>query len=176
MNTTITPSADQKHMEAGRRYNDLYDNTIYVDAVGTPFDNPEVVKRANRLIDAALALCGSPYYRVDQSIKWTAQEMAFLNLFAPENQETVTPDNTQALYELQNNLNYVLFCTIFGDLQGEHLWKRFMTFDQNLLRLWATLSTGYRENLLAYVNKRETFDDRMFALVKQRETESGYYG
>lgn len=63
-------------IDASKRYHKGYDNVLFVRATRKNRN----VARANHLIDTALALCGSPYYRVDHT-EWNQDEIAFLQAF-----------------------------------------------------------------------------------------------
>lgn len=69
---------DQRDQAALARYNGRYDNQAFIVATVRRSSH-----RANALIDTALALCGSPYYRPEAAneIKWSKTELAFLSLF-----------------------------------------------------------------------------------------------
>ncbi len=88
METKMDKALEQMQRDANYRYNALYDNGLYRAA--TPYIPPlsapkpvskQALNRAFRLQDAALALCGSPYERIDPAVKWTKEEQAFLDLF-----------------------------------------------------------------------------------------------
>lgn len=78
-------AAAASNQAAMTRYHSRYDNSRYCAAtsyLNDPNKNtPRQYARADRLINAALALCGSPYHRLDVNTQWTAAESAFLNLF-----------------------------------------------------------------------------------------------
>lgn len=62
---------------ATRHYNGRYDNHVYSKATqgrGNAY--------ANALIDEALALCGSPFYKLSNR-NWGKDAQAFLSLFVP---------------------------------------------------------------------------------------------
>lgn len=61
-NVTRNIENDQQFLIALARYNELYDNRMYSDAVG---DNIEL---GIALQNAALGYCGSPYHQVPNSI------------------------------------------------------------------------------------------------------------
>lgn len=79
-------AAESRYVESSRLYSHRYDNSLYSAATrymnADPNRNaPRQYARSQRLIDAALALCGSPYHRINPDARWTAAEIAFLNLF-----------------------------------------------------------------------------------------------
>jgi hypothetical protein len=76
MNKTVEWMADAQHSLAMSLYNRYYDNCLYQRA--TTGRSP---KYANALIDEALALCGSPYYKVSRR-NWRAEAIDFLFRFA----------------------------------------------------------------------------------------------
>lgn len=80
-------AAQRRYHQAMDRYNQNYNNDLYRAATSYLFDDPNrntprLHARADRLINAALALCGCPSSRIDLHAKWTDAEIAFLNLFA----------------------------------------------------------------------------------------------
>ncbi len=86
MTTKMVETLDQMHADAMYRYNAQFGNGLYLAATAymPPLSAPvskRLLNRAIRLQDAALALCGSPYERIDPAVKWTKEEQAFLDLF-----------------------------------------------------------------------------------------------
>lgn len=63
---------------AYRRYHARYDNRLYLKAT-----EGRSSRRANKLIDDAMAICGYPHYRLSR-MDWSEDELAFLRLFATE--------------------------------------------------------------------------------------------
>lgn len=63
---------------ASRQYNERFDNATYVAAV-----NGLSIVRINRLIDDAMALCGSPYHAMSHT-RWSQAAWDFLALFCEE--------------------------------------------------------------------------------------------
>lgn len=76
MNKTVQWMADRQHDLATALYNRYYDNYLYQRAtVGRS------LKYAGALMDEALALCGSPYYKVSRR-NWCPKAVDFLYRFA----------------------------------------------------------------------------------------------
>jgi hypothetical protein len=73
MNDTVELIADKQHELAMALYNARYDNALYSQATGGKSNG-----YANALIDEALALCGSPYYRVSRR-NWGPEAVGFLS-------------------------------------------------------------------------------------------------
>ena len=61
--------------EAMDRYNAAYSNTHHVKAT-----QGKSTRYANALIDEALALCGSPYYKLSNRA-WSVEAQSFLERF-----------------------------------------------------------------------------------------------
>lgn len=78
---------DDRHLEAMKRYNARYDNVLYLAATNrvsmnlNEKVNRKDLLRAFALQDAAIAICGSPYERIDPAICWRPEEQAFLDKF-----------------------------------------------------------------------------------------------
>ena len=71
----ITREADEKFQAALDRYNERYENQVYLRATAN-----STTRQSVALQDEALALCGSPYQRITRRPHTAAQE-AFLALF-----------------------------------------------------------------------------------------------
>jgi hypothetical protein len=82
---------DQLHTAAMAMYNRRYNNTLYRAAVAGRSDT-----YANRLINAALGICGSPYYHIDimdMATVYSASPDALAFLYAmTEAPATIQPD------------------------------------------------------------------------------------
>ena len=88
----LVEAARQKHIAAMQKYNTLYDNRLYVDAVmtwmarygETDFYGAPACEFGFRLGDAALALCGSPNVELEgfDVIEGNDAAVKFLLLFA----------------------------------------------------------------------------------------------
>jgi len=61
------------------KYHKAFDNVLYVQA--TKDDVSPYKRRSNQLIDEALAISGSPSFKVTL-IEWNSDEVAFLEKFA----------------------------------------------------------------------------------------------
>ena len=61
---------------ANKRYHQAYDNELYTVAT-----TGKSIEYANALIDEALALCGSPYYKLSRR-QWSSNAIEFLKRFA----------------------------------------------------------------------------------------------
>ena len=67
---------DDRHHRAMNVYHVHYDNKLYAKAI-----KGKSVRYGNALIDEALALCGSPFYKLSDR-RWSAAAVAFLERFA----------------------------------------------------------------------------------------------
>lgn len=67
--------AEKQDIVAYTRYNTQYDNTFYKIAT-----HKKTLKYSNSLIDEALAICGSPYYKLSRR-RWSKDAINFLKLF-----------------------------------------------------------------------------------------------
>lgn len=65
-----------QEQSAMNKYNNNYDNDLYRKATENKSN-----KYANALIDEALALCGSPFFKMSNR-KWSPEAENFLNKFA----------------------------------------------------------------------------------------------
>ena len=77
LSPAIEKAADRRHDDATTIYQERFGVIAYI-AAGHGKSNAQ----QNRLLDQAIALCGSPYYRLDRTCTWTAEEIEFLELFA----------------------------------------------------------------------------------------------
>jgi len=68
--------AKLQEARAMNKYNQLYDNALYAQAV-----NGKSNQYANQLINNALALCGHPHYRMSDR-KWSQDAFRFLMVFS----------------------------------------------------------------------------------------------
>lgn len=82
---TLTAQIDELLAKALAHYNARYNNDLYRAATSyMPEQSQGTIPQYNRcfrLQDAALAICGSPYHAIRPTTRWTAAELAFLNLF-----------------------------------------------------------------------------------------------
>jgi hypothetical protein len=67
--------ATKQDRVAMKKYHAAYSNTHYVRAT-----TGKSVQYANALTDEALALCGSPYYRLSNR-RWSVEAQSFLERF-----------------------------------------------------------------------------------------------
>lgn len=70
-----TTAADNRHAEATAFYNRRYNNHVYQIAT-----QGKSIKLANALLDDAMALCGSPFYKISHRA-WSETARDFLALF-----------------------------------------------------------------------------------------------
>ena len=66
----------KKYNRACNLYNGCFDTDLFARAT-EELDT----EQANRLIDAAMVLCGSPYHKVSFGILWGSAQREFLDLF-----------------------------------------------------------------------------------------------
>ena len=74
----IETLADKQSRLAMKKYNRLYDNRLYLKATQGKSSG-----YANSLIDAALALCGDPYFSISRRV-WSKDAIEFLQQFTEE--------------------------------------------------------------------------------------------
>jgi hypothetical protein len=72
---------DRMMITASVRYNCRFNPDLFNRAC-----RGKTSARTNRLIDEAMALCGSPYYKVTHT-NWAEAELAFLAQFADDGEE-----------------------------------------------------------------------------------------
>ncbi len=82
----LSDNLDERHNDAMAKYHSRYNNALYRAATAYMPELPapaptRLLNRAYRLQDAAMAVCGDPYNRIDPAVKWTKEEQAFLDLF-----------------------------------------------------------------------------------------------
>ncbi len=75
----IRAEMDKRHQAAVKRYQQCYNNALYQRATAGKRTQRRIV-RANKMLDEAMAMCGSPYYKVTYT-KWTDAEIDFLAPF-----------------------------------------------------------------------------------------------
>lgn len=73
--TAIIDRLDEMHVAAGARYNERYQNSVYLIAT-----QGKSVAYCNRLIDDAMALCGCPFVKFSQK-SYDPFATGFLALF-----------------------------------------------------------------------------------------------
>ena len=68
--------AEKQEAVAMARYNQRYDNHLYQLATQSKSN-----QHANALINEAMAICGSPYYKLSRR-RWSSAALDFLTLFS----------------------------------------------------------------------------------------------